>query len=173
MRRFRSILMTAVTAAATLVLIVMMLHTVASTASRSLFNRPLEGTYEISEFWYLPLVSLFGLLAAHLNREHIQVHAFTELLPPAAQRVSHLLIRVLGALTCLGIGVATLVKGLEDARVGTTAGLTDIPAWPPLLVIPVVFLVYGILLLLPEPPVDADDAALAATPDPAPRGEIA
>jgi len=152
MTRFRSTLMRVVTVAASVVLIAMMLHTVVSTLSRSLFNRPLFGTYETAEYWYLPLVSLFGLLAAHFAREHIQVTAFTDLLPSGLKASSRILMRVLGALTCFAIGVATLVKGIEDTRVGTTAGLTDIPSWPPLLVVPIAFLLYGVLLLLPEPP---------------------
>lgn len=152
MTRFRSTLMRVVTVAASVVLIAMMLHTVVSTLSRSLFNRPLFGTYETAEFWYLPLVSVFGLLAAHFAREHIQVTAFTDLLPRGLQASSRILMRILGALTCFAIGVATLVKGIEDTRVGSTAGLTDIPSWPPLLVIPIAFLLYGALLLLPDPP---------------------
>lgn len=162
MTRFRTTLMRVVTVAASVVLIAMMLHTVVSALSRSLFNRPLFGTYETAEYWYLPLVSVFGLLAAHFAREHIQVTAFTGLLPRGLQASSRILMRILGALTCFAIGAATLVKGVEDARVGTTAGLTDIPSWPPLLVIPVAFLLYGMLLLLPDAP-----ATKSPEPDPA------
>lgn len=134
---------------ATLALVVMMVHIVLNVVLRVAFNRPIYGTFEIVEYWYLPVVALLGLVAAQLMREHIQVTAFTDLLPAGQRKILHGVALALTAALCLVITVMSLQLGIEDAAHRTTAGVTDIPAWPLQLAVPVAFLLLGLLLFAP------------------------
>lgn len=134
---------------ATVALVVMMVHIVLNVVLRVLFNRPIYGTFEIVEFWYLPINALLGLIAAQLMREHIQVTAFMDLVPAGQRRVLHAIAVGVTAALALLVTVGSLMLGIDEAAHQTTAGVTDIPAWPLQLLVPVAFLLLGLLLFAP------------------------
>lgn len=133
----------ALSATAAVALICMMMHTVVNTLLRTLVSSPMYGTYEIVESWYLPIIGLVGMLAAHLQGEHIQVTALVDRLPWATQRAVRIVRTVAGALLCFFVTIFSLVRGFENTAIGMTAGVTTIPIWPVTLFVPVAFFVLG------------------------------
>lgn len=143
MLRGRRRLTLALSTMAAVILFAMMAHTVLSTLLRTFAGAPIYGTYEVVESWYLPIIGLVGLVAAHLQNEHIQVTALVERLSPRDRRVVGIVRAGVGALFCFFVAVFSFRQGLEDASVGTTAGVTTIPIWPVILLVPVAFFVLG------------------------------
>lgn len=143
MPRGRRRLTLALSAMAAVALLAMMAHTVLSTTLRTVADDPVYGTYEIVESWYLPIIGLVGLLAAHLQGEHIRVTALVDRFPQLDQRVISIARAATAALFCFFVAVFSFRQGLEDTAVGMTAGVTTIPIWPVLLMVPVAFFVLG------------------------------
>lgn len=141
-RRRRRLIIT-LSAIAAVTLIGMMLHTVVNTLLRTVANAPIYGTYEVVESWYLPLIGLVGILAAHLQGEHIQVTALVGTMARRDQKYLRAFRAALCALLCFFVAVSSFLRGLGDAEVGMTAGVTSIPIWPIILLVPAMFLALG------------------------------
>lgn len=133
---------------ASVALLAMMLHVVAHGVWRHFFNAPFYGTNEIVAYWYMPVLVLFGLLAAQTQGEHISVTILVDSLTAKA-RVAMLVVgRVLGFLVSIGFAWYGLVEALNKYDMGTTAGTTLIPMWPITFLVPVVFVVLALLYVV-------------------------
>ena len=112
--------------AATGVLGLMMLLTVTDVFLRWVFNSPITGTTEITEF--MMVIVVFPALAyCALSRRHIQVDLLVSHLPPRVQ----IIIDVLTLLIALGIYVIiTWQTFLESMDVRTTTALLNLSQAP-------------------------------------------
>ena len=113
--------------------VAMMLHVVAHALMRFFLNSPLYGTNEIVSYWYLPIVALLGIPAAHLQKEHITVVLLVENLGRKVQNV---------------FMVFGFREAMDKMSMGATAGVTDIVTWPVYFLVPLVFFVLAALYIL-------------------------
>ncbi|WP_084649930.1 TRAP transporter small permease [Stappia stellulata] len=122
----------AVSIAAGLSIVAMMLHVTADVALRYLTGTGLPGTLTIVSYYYMVIVAFVPLAFAELQRAHIQMELVTDLLP---QRLS----RQIGGWGLLFTGLVTgalTVRGFEEAvnqmRIGASQvqGTTSIDTWP-------------------------------------------
>lgn len=130
-----------------LALVAMMLHTVANAVSRRFFDAPLDGTNELVAYWYLPIIALVGFVAAHWRREHIRVSLVVDRLRLRNQVEYLVLSRVIGILLCVALSWFGLSEALRNLSVGMTAGVTSLVVWPVSFLVPVVFVLLGILFV--------------------------
>lgn len=110
--------------------LVMMAITMADVVLRSLFNSPLEGAYEITEFMMAGVVFL-GLAYMQRAKGHLAIEIFTERMPPWART----LVRVLGYLIALALFAAIAYETSAIAyqawdRQDYTMGAARLPLWP-------------------------------------------
>lgn len=129
-------------------LVAMMLHVVAHALLRFFLNSPLYGTNEIVSFWYLPVVALLGIPAAHLQKEHITVVLLVENLGRKVQNVFLVFACLLGALVSVGFAIYGFQEAMDKMSMGATAGVTDIVTWPVYFLVPLVFFVLAALYIL-------------------------
>lgn len=129
-------------------LVAMMLHVVLHALMRFFLNSPLYGTNEIVSYWYLPVIALLGIPAAHLQKEHITVVLLVENLGRKAQNVFLIFACSMGALVSLGFTIFGFREAMDKMAMGATAGVTDIVTWPVYFLVPLVFLVLTALYLL-------------------------
>jgi TRAP-type C4-dicarboxylate transport system permease small subunit len=110
--------------------VVMMLITMADVAMRSVFNSPLEGAYEITEFLMAGVVFL-GLAYMQREKGHLAIEIFTERMPPWARSA----VRIFGYLVALvlfsAIAYETSQLAYEAWDVQDyTMGAARLPLWP-------------------------------------------
>ncbi|MCA1243314.1 TRAP transporter small permease [Stappia stellulata] len=122
----------AVSIAAGLSIVAMMLQVTADVALRYLTGTGLPGTLTIVSYYYMVIVAFVPLAFAELQRAHIQMELVTDLLP---RRLS----RQIGGWGLLFTGLVTgalTVRGFEEAlnqmRIGASQvqGTTSIDTWP-------------------------------------------
>ena len=125
-------------------LMVMMLLTTADVVGRYVFNKPIMGTFEITEF--LMLILIFSYLGfTQSTKSHISVDILVPRLPKRVQvlieRINHLFCLILmGLITWMGFE-----KALELEKVGEASTLLKVPVYPFAL-----FLVLGCTVLCIE-----------------------
>lgn len=107
----------------------MMLHVSLNAFMRTLFSTPLFGTLELTSFWYLPLVASLGFVAAQLRREHIKADLVFEMMPRAAQVITHVVVTVACAVISALIFYYGLLEAVHAQSIGTTAGNTEYQTW--------------------------------------------
>lgn len=129
-------------------LIVMMLHVVAHALLRYFFNAPIYGTNEIVAFWYLPMIALLGIPAAQLQKEHITVSLVVDRMSHRTASIFKIFACILGALVSVGFAFFGFEEALENMKMGSTAGVTDIITWPVYFLVPLVFVVLTILFIV-------------------------
>lgn len=115
--------------------------------SRNLFNTPIPGALEVTEYWLMvPLVSV-GIWWAGVGHEHVRVSMLTEILGRNALRladtiVSLLSIAILLRMAWLGFGVA-----FESMADGEYAGAYKIVIWPVRFIAALGFLSFALVLV--------------------------
>jgi TRAP-type C4-dicarboxylate transport system, small permease component len=134
-------------ALAAAVLLTMMLHVSVNALTRSFLNRPLQNTLELTQYWYLPVIALFGLVTAMTSGEHLGAGILVDRLP---KRVADVVCGVLGIVStafCAAVTFFSLREALDSARIGLTGGATELPIWPVTFVAPLAFAVLTVLFL--------------------------
>ena len=124
-----------------IVLFALMCLTAVDVACRYLFNAPILGVFEITEF--MVLVIIFSFLAtSQSHKSHVAVDLVIELLPKRIQRIidlfNHFICLILmGLITWQGV-----LRALELKEVGEASPNLQIPDYPF-----VIFLVIGCLAM--------------------------
>lgn len=111
------------------VLFFMMLLTVADVFMRYVFNSPLLGVQEITEFMMVTFV-FFSLAYTHVQGAHIRVDFVMERLPPKAQKIIEQFILFIEMLLLLIISVMGIFKGLRVMEMNHISGILSIPVYP-------------------------------------------
>lgn len=148
--------------AAGLVLVLTLL-TAAEVLSRYLFNRPIPGTWELSQLMLVGIVFL-GLAHAQAGGRHVRVELLVRRLGPGIRWWLERLALVLG----LGIFAVILWAGARDTwrawEIGDyTLGSIAFPVWPSKLMVPLgsLFLTLRFLIQLVRSPTSPDHPARA------------
>ncbi|WP_232483493.1 TRAP transporter small permease [Brevibacterium yomogidense] len=128
--------------------VAMMLHVVLHALMRFFLNSPLYGTNEIVSYWYLPVVALLGIPAAHLQNEHITVVLLVENLSKKIRNIFMVFACFMAALVSIGFMIYGFREAMDKMGMGATAGVTDIITWPVYFLVPLVFFVMAALYIL-------------------------
>jgi TRAP-type C4-dicarboxylate transport system permease small subunit len=130
---------------AAIAVIVMMLHVVANAMMRTVANSPIDGTNEYVGYWYLPLVAFIGFVIAQRRSEHIEARLIFDRLPKRNQREIAAAGLLLVTVTCAGFAWYGLQEAIENYHLGLTAGVTGVTIWPVTFIVPVSFVLLGML----------------------------
>lgn len=122
----------------------MMLLTTADVVGRYLFNKPLVGAYEITEF--LVLIVIFSFISnAQAHKNHVSVDLLFTKFPKKIRFISNLLNHI-ACLALMGlISWMSFLKAMELKEVGEASPNLVIPDYPF-----VIYLVIGCLVLCIE-----------------------
>ncbi len=135
---------TALSYVGALALFTMMCLTTIDVVGRYLFNRPITGAFELTE--YLVLILIFSFIGyTQSQKNHVAVDILLPLLPQKLKKLAdvgnHLVCLVLmGLITWMGV-----VKALELKEVGEASPNLHIPAYPF-----AIYLVLGCLVMCVE-----------------------
>ena len=111
------------------VLLVLMLLTTADVAGRYLFNAPITGVFEVTEFSMACLV-FFSLAHTQSRKGHVAVDIFVSLLPPKGQRIIDIITKVLSFIVLLLITWQSIERGFELKEFKETSATLQIPVYP-------------------------------------------
>jgi len=116
------------------VLFVLMLLTTADVAGRYLFNAPITGVFEITEFSMACLV--FCALAYTQSRKgHVAVDIFVSRFPPKRQRIIDIIAHMLSFIVFLLITWKSIERGIELMEYKESSAILQIPVYPFLFVV--------------------------------------
>lgn len=146
-RALRDRLLTVIEVAAVIVLVVMMMHVVINALSRSLFRLPIYGTLELTQFWYLPALTLLGLIAAQARNEHIIADLLFDSFPALMRKWTSIVVNVITAIVAALISWYGLGEALHSFDKMIMAGATDVPIWPIEALLTVAYAIFAIQLL--------------------------
>jgi TRAP-type C4-dicarboxylate transport system permease small subunit len=107
-------------------LIPLMLITAADVLSRDLFNRPIPGTTELSQYM-LAVVILLGLAYTHQIKAHVAVSLFTSKLSPAIQSIFSMISSLIGLSLFFILAWQGWVVGMEER---TVSDMLRVPQYP-------------------------------------------
>ena len=107
-------------------LIPLMLITAADVLSRDLFNRPIPGTTELSQYM-LEVVILLGLAYTHQIKAHVAVSLFTSKLSPAIQSIFSMISSLIGLSLFFILAWQGWVVGMEER---TVSDMLRVPQYP-------------------------------------------
>ena len=107
-------------------LIPLMLLTSADVISRDLFNHPLSGVVEISEY-LLSVLILLGLAYAQQVKAHVGLSVLTSRLSPSAQCILQIITTLIGLFIFSILVWQGLVVGLEERTVSDMLRIPQVP----------------------------------------------
>ncbi|MBW1767244.1 MAG: TRAP transporter small permease [Deltaproteobacteria bacterium] len=96
---------------------------------RYIFNRPVTGSYEMTEFM-MPIVIAFGLAYCALEKGHVSVQLVTSKLPERAQVVMHIFANLVFLAVFILITWQTLLRAKGMFDTGQTSIVLYIPVFP-------------------------------------------
>lgn len=117
----------------------MMLHITANAALRTWWDRPIDNTLEVVQFWYLPLVAFLGFIAAQHRGQHIAADLLFEAFPSVAKRYVLALVLLLCAAASAGFAWFGWQEAVHSYHIRRTAGVSDVPSWPTYFLVPLAF----------------------------------
>lgn len=143
--RFERALDVALKVPASLAVVVMMLHVSGSALGRTFASRPLGGTLEYTEYWYLPMIAFIGIVIAQRRGEHVEARLLFDRFPGWAQRT----VEVLSALLFIALALAFAWYSWDsaaDAREIGRRSVTGVTIWPVMYTVPVTFVLVAVQL---------------------------
>ena len=107
-------------------LVPLMLITAGDVVGRDLFNHPIPGVVELSQYM-LSVFILLGLAYAHQVRAHVAVSVFTSRLSRRAQQVLKMIMTLVGVFIFSILSWQGLVVGVEER---TVSDMLRVPQYP-------------------------------------------
>jgi len=114
---------------------------------RYLFNRPVQGTYELFGV-FLPCIVLLGLAYAQAELAHVRITMVLERLPPILQRVFNIFTTLIAMVMTVLIGWFGYDLAMRFLTSGKLIDTIMVPKWIPQLVVPLGALALFLVLLV-------------------------
>ncbi|MEO7336767.1 MAG: TRAP transporter small permease [Caldimonas sp.] len=111
------------------VLFLMMMITAVDVVGRYVFNKPLNGGFELTEMLLAALIYC-GLPLVSQRREHIVIDTFDPLMSARVKRALDMLAEVLCSLILGGIGYLIFRRAARVAEYGDTTNVLKLPLAP-------------------------------------------
>lgn len=128
-------------------IILLALHILVDVTARSFFNRPLPGTLDYVQYWWMPILCWAGILYAQYTNEHITVETVFENIDRRWARILRRAVLAVCILFFLMIAYFGLQKALEAIEINEFAAVSNLPIWAPKLATPIAsFLTVGVLV---------------------------
>jgi TRAP-type C4-dicarboxylate transport system permease small subunit len=112
-----------------LALCTMMLVVVGDVVLRAVFNRPIQGAYDVVSISLL-VMTFFGIAPVGANRREILIDLIDAILPAAALRALALVAGLVGAALFLFFGWSMIDPAMDAWRWGERSLELGIPKWP-------------------------------------------
>ncbi|MEU1956053.1 TRAP transporter small permease subunit [Nocardia rhamnosiphila] len=115
----------------------LMIHVIGEVLGRNLFNHPLPGTLEITQYWWMMTIVFLAFGYTQLRGDHIRATVITEMLDARWERAAQVLALFLlgGFAVFLGVhGWTSAVSSMEIRD--TSTGAQPIPIWPMVFAVP-------------------------------------
>jgi len=111
------------------VLFLMMMITAVDVVGRYVFNKPLNGGFEVTEMLLAALIYC-GLPLVSQRREHIVIDTFDPLMSARVKRFLDVLAEIVCSLTLGGIGYLIFRRAARVAEYGDTTNVLKLPLAP-------------------------------------------
>jgi TRAP-type C4-dicarboxylate transport system permease small subunit len=129
------------------ILIVMMLLTVADVFMRYIWNHPILGVFELTEYMMIPIV-FFGWAWCAKKGGNVQVDLVVTRLGPSAQRVLNIVTYFFGMLIIFVIAWQNLLESKEVWSAHKASDMLAVPAYPFYIVLTIGCFLLCLVLLL-------------------------
>jgi TRAP-type C4-dicarboxylate transport system permease small subunit len=111
------------------VLFLMMLITAADVVGRYVFNKPINGAFEVTEMMLAALIYC-GLPLVSQRREHIVIDTFDFMMSRGVKRALDVIAEIVCSLTLGGIGYLIFRRAARVAEYGDTTSVLRLPLAP-------------------------------------------
>lgn len=115
---------------------------------RTFAGVPIANTLEWSSYVLLPIVALLGFVAAQHRRDHISTDLIFQWLPERSKPWVLGILQLIAAVAMLAMAWFSLLQAIYGMGIGLKAGLTAIPIWPVMFLVPIVSLTLTVQFLL-------------------------
>ena len=129
------------------VLFLMMLITAVDVVGRYVFNKPLNGGFEVTEMMLAALIYC-GLPLVSARREHIVIDTFDPLFSRQLKRGLDMVAEVVCAVALAGVGLLIFIRANRVAEYGDTTSVLKLPLAPVVYVMAVMITVAALIHLL-------------------------
>jgi TRAP-type C4-dicarboxylate transport system permease small subunit len=109
--------------------------TTADVFGRYFFNRPITGTYEITESYLMVSLVFFGLCTAYREGGLIRVEFFINRMPLWLRMPLDYFVQVFSILLDIFFLIAVIWQGYRSIVSGVVLSFLRIPAWPPYIIV--------------------------------------
>lgn len=123
----------------------LLFHVVADVVSRFALNKPINGTLEISQYWYMPIIVFLGLAMAERTDQHISAPIVYDRLKPRLRIEFSFISMVLSVLLLAGFAWYGFEEAVTLMEQGASGIVSHVPIWPTRFLVP-----FGSLLLALE-----------------------
>jgi TRAP-type C4-dicarboxylate transport system permease small subunit len=122
--------------------------TTADMVTRTLFNKPLPGLYEVTEQYLLVGAAFFGMLYAYRNGALIRVTVLIDHFPKPARLVVEYFALLVSFLVTILFVMGTFMQFQRNLVTRAALGEWNTPTWPAYLLIPVSLSFVGLAILM-------------------------
>lgn len=125
--------------------LLLLFHVVADVVARFAFNKPINGTLEISQYWYMPIIVFLGLAMAERTDQHISAPIVYDRLKPRLKIELSCISMILSVLLLAGFAWYGFEEAVVLMEQGAAGIVSQVPIWPTRFLVP-----FGSLLLALE-----------------------
>lgn len=116
----------------------MMVHVTLDVALKYIINTPIQGTLEITAYYYMVSIVVLPMAFVELTRQSIAVDLFYQMMPNKAQLVVTALVLTVTALGYGGLAMISWPDALESLEKNEIVmGTVNIYIWPPRFLLPI------------------------------------
>lgn len=115
----------------------MMCLTSADAILRYLFNKPIEGAYELTEKYFMVGTVFLGVSYAYRGGALIRITFLVERLPEWARLIANYFAQIVSVSYCILLVVATFQQSLRVQANGTALSTLDVPLGPANFLVPI------------------------------------
>lgn len=131
---------------ANLLLVFMMLIISFDVIGRNFFNKPLTGTFEMTELSSALLV-FFALIVTHQNSEHVTIDFVTDKLPAKVQNIINGFIEIIITIVLLFMSRHIFANGLRMMERKATTTDLSLPLYPFMFIITLTLITFALFTI--------------------------
>lgn len=115
----------------------LMVHVIGEVTGRNLFNHPLSGTLEITQYWWMMAIVFLAFGYTQLRGDHIRATIITEMMDERWQRGSQILALVLLGAFAVLMGMHGWTSAMASLEIRDASNSSNpIPIWPMVFAVP-------------------------------------
>lgn len=118
-------------------ILLLLVHVVSDVVGRFALNKPIVGTLEISQYWYMPIIVFLGLAIAERTDQHISAPIVYDRLRPRLKIEFSFIAMVLSVILLLGFAWYGFEEAMTLMRQGAAGIVSQVPIWPTRFLVPI------------------------------------